>query len=216
MTENPNTLNIDDFMRYAAANEISPENIDALKLALKSLGKRIDYCEYHFSIFQECSTRQDLALECVGNLKKFGGYSIRTMYEANSLAFLQSLHALIDSIPYALNILLKIETDIESRKIGWVIEHLNKYVNYPVYEQLTAISTSPEFVELKGLVNRSKHKHLIPIRNNMLKIFLCSFSYPDENRIEKTTTEQDLQAFMITCHDNLIPRVLTLLNTVVR
>ena len=145
-------------LKKAELGENDQGEIEKLDVALQSIQKRLNYCEYHYSelvlFSDETSLKQDRYLQmCIG------GISIRTRYEANAYGFLQNLHALLDSLPYALNIFECVCTDIEAQSIGWKKEFIEKYAYYSFASSLNALSIDENFSKLKGLVNRYKHKH---------------------------------------------------------
>ena len=185
----------------------------ALNLALQSLAKRLKYCEYHYQLYLENSTPSKLARERSGipynNL-------IRVKYEANFLAFLNNLHCIVDAIPYVLNIVYQrsTEKDINHKSVSWRDAHINLYRKEHIYPMLNLTKNCEAFIHLRELSNRSKHKHLTPISNRLDSLIIEGFSYLNEGRQEITVPPINVDEFMETCHNSLIPLVVSLFNEV--
>ena len=182
-----------------------------LEIALQSIAKRMEYCKYHYDEFLTNTDDSALFFDEF-NSAEVEGISIRTKYEANILAFLQNLHALIDCFPYSLNILVRVIKDIESNKIGWNKDFIKKYNDYKFFSSLDDLFKDETFQRVKGYVNRTKHKHLVRIKNNG-DLFFEDFSYL-HNGNEKYLTEQNVKSFIVECHDILIPKLLDLANLI--
>ncbi|WP_456268965.1 hypothetical protein M1D97_01450 [Kushneria sp. AK178] len=100
--------------------ELSEKNEDTHKLylTLQSIQHRTNYCEYHYSEIEEVTNKKTLLIDRLSTPKS-DEILIRTIYEANTFAFIQNLHALIDSLPYALNIFITVCVKTEAPWIGW-------------------------------------------------------------------------------------------------
>jgi hypothetical protein len=183
-----------------------------LNLALQSVQKRIDYCEYHYAEIERFSDKKHLSQERGLGLK-YGGISVRTMYEANIFAFVQSLHALIDSLPYGLNIFYKVCSNIEAPSIGWNPEFLSKYTGRSFFASLKLISEDETFAKLKAITNRIKHKHIIRIRNTYESLLFDDFSYYFAGKV-KDVKDEDVKKFLADCHDYLLPKYIGFWNEV--
>jgi len=69
------------------------------------------------------------------------------------------------------------------------------------------------FQKVKGFTNRTKHKHLIRIKNKIQRLVFEDFSYSHDKQ-RKTLKNQDVNSFIVDCHDSLIPKFLSLYNAV--
>lgn len=188
------------------------EEVKLLQIAMQSIGKRISYCKYHYQEFQRNSCDKALLQEHLDS--SFDGKSIRVIYEASIIAFLQNLHSLIDSFPYALN-LIDNKFEIEDKKVGWNKDFIEKYKSFGYYEKLEGIYSNPIYHKLKGLVNRTKHKHLVRIKNTGFALIFEEFSFYSNGKSKNSNeNKQDVNQFLIECYDKLLPDFLTLCNAV--
>jgi len=188
------------------------EKYNLLDLALQSIAKRQFYCLYHFDEFIRQSNQKALLIDRF-NHYEFPERSIRTSYEANALAFLQNLHALFDSYPFILNLLFEVELNLENRNIGWNKSFIKKFKNFPFYNELTSFWNDIIFCQLKGFVNRGKHKHLIRIQNKVKALIFEDFTYIKDSK-EIVLSNQDVRDFLVVCFDDLFPKFIKLYNTV--
>lgn len=189
----------------------NPEEIELLHISMQSIAKRIDYCKYHYQEFLRNSCELALLQERLDG--SLDGKSIRVIYEASAVAFTQNLHSLIDSFPYALNLIDKKYENINSVKIGWNKEFVNKYKCFDYHPEPVNLYNHPVFHKLKGLVNRTKHKHLVRIKNTFTSLTFESFSYPSNGEVCQAK-EQNVHMFLVECYDNLLPDFLALCNSV--
>ncbi len=178
---------------------------------MQSMAKRIDYCKYHYQEFIRNSCELALLQERLDD--SFDGKSIRVIYEASAVAFTQNLHSLIDSFPYALNLIDKKYTNINATQIGWNQEFVDKYKCFDYHKGLELLFKNSVFHKLKGLVNRTKHKHLVRIKNTGTSLIFENFSY-FSNGEASTVKEQNVNQFLNECYDTLLPDFLTLCNSV--
>ncbi|MCG4454467.1 hypothetical protein LJY18_14310 [Pseudomonas sp. MMS21-TM103] len=193
--------------------ELNRDESKSLDLALKSLAKRLEYCEYHYQLYLENSTPSKLTRERSGIPHN---NSIRTQYEANFLAFLNNLHCIVDAAPYALNIIYKQTTgkSIDDKNVGWG-DHIKLYSNEKIHAAIDKIINCETFQTIRELSNRSKHKHLIPISNSGESLTIASFSYSIKGAPEIVVPPTNLDEFMRQCHESLIPLVVNLFNEVI-
>lgn len=184
--------------------------VELLQIAMQSIDKRINYCKYHYQEFQRNSCDKALLQERLDS--SFDGKSIRVIYEASVIAFLQNLHSLIDSFPYALN-LIDNKFEIESQAVGWNKDFIEKYKCFGYHEKLDEIYSNSIYHKLKGLVNRTKHKHLVRIKNTGVALIFEKISFYSNGEIQ-VINGQDVNQFLIECYDKLLPEFLTLCNAV--
>lgn len=214
MEEKNNSLNIATLveLKKKDLNQSDPTEIQRLNIALQSIAKRLEYCKYHHDQLIANSGIELLFTDrfSSSNPEKI---SIRTIYEANTVAFLQNLHSLIDSLPYALNIIFRVVDDIESPNIGWNDDFINKYNSHAFFGALSDLHHDETFQKIKGFTNRTKHKHLIRIKNKINQLVFDDFSYR-HNDETKQLKNQDVKSFLVDCHDGLTPKFLSLYNAV--
>lgn len=170
-----------------------------------------DYCKYHYQEFQRNSC--DKALLQERHDRSFDGRSIRIIYEASIIAFLQNLHSLIDCFPYALNLIDTKFDNIDSTSVGWKLGFIKKYKCFSYHKELTGLYSNSIYHKLKGLVNTTKHKHLVRIKNTGDTLVFEKFSFYSNGEIQ-FMIEQDVNQFLIECYDKLLPEFLALCNAV--
>jgi len=121
-------LDIEDLLRLKKQELKTDDSVEihSLDLALQSIQKRLDYCEYHFYEFNNFSTQVCLLKDNISKTET-NCFSVRTIFEANTYAFIQNLHAVIDSLPYALNIIFTVDPTIERNNIGWNWDFIKNY-----------------------------------------------------------------------------------------
>ncbi|WP_457808972.1 hypothetical protein [Kushneria sp. EE4] len=195
--------------------ELSEKNEDThkLDLALQSIQHRINYCEYHYSEIEEVTNKKALLIDRLSTPKS-DEIPIRTIYEANTFAFIQNLHALIDSLPYALNIFITVCPTIEHYRINWNNgKFIKSYESYPFYASLMSIHGDEIFAKLKSLNNRVKHKHIVRIRNNPKSLLFDNFTYK-YNGQSKSVLDEDVKTFLEDCYNHLLPKFMGFWNEV--
>lgn len=138
------TLNIDEILDLTSAR-LKDHESQQLMLALYSIQKRLNHCEYHYSVLEELYGDPKFALSSIATIRT-NGIELRTIYEANILAFLQNLHALIDSLPYALNIAVR-KFDIDDKIVGWNKDLLKSLKDFSFYSSMS------DFTKIRCLIN---------------------------------------------------------------
>ncbi len=188
--------------------------LQQLETSLQSIAKRIEYCKYHFDEFSLFTNKKALLIDRFDS-SITNETSTRIRYEAHTVAFLQNLHALIDCFPYTLNIIHPVTHDIENRNIGWNKKFINKYKNFPFFMKLDNLFKNENFQKIKGYANKTKHKHLVKIKNSGRDLIFDKFSY-FHNGKEEHIVDQEVELFMMSCHNELIPQVISLGNAIVK
>lgn len=194
-----------DLKRKELGSHEAPE-IEFMDCALQSIYHRLEYCKYHYDEFCIFTSQQKLMADRLG-CHDSDGMSIRTKYEANAMAFLHNLHALIDSWPYLLNSLYKKVDKPGQLRLG--DGFLGKFKPYNFYPEMDGFFKDEMFVVLRDVGNMAKHNYLPKIRNEMSKLILMYYS-KDEGEWKET----ELKSFIIDCHDYLVPKYLHLCNLV--
>jgi hypothetical protein len=200
--------------------------IKNINLCSQSIHRWLQYCKYHYYLFDSTQAEADLALDRISNNYKRANenVSLRYVYEANIAAFLNSFHSMIDSFPYLLNLFITVESKFESINIKWHHGFLSKYKEYPFYDCLMSFMLDDEFHKVKCYVNNIKHKHLIRIMNQWEHLEFETYIYkkPELNsqgeiRFKETSVEgENIQVFMQKCHDNLMPKFFNLCKEVIQ
>ncbi|MDO6505514.1 hypothetical protein Q4506_00790 [Colwellia sp. 4_MG-2023] len=205
-----NKLDIKDLLNLKKEELKTDDSVEihSLNLALQSIQKRLDYCEYYFKEFIDFSTKDDLLLELTPKHHP-NCISSRTIFEASTYAFIQNLHAVIDSLPYALNIIFTVNQTIEDNKVGWYWDFIKQFKPQPFFKSLNLMYNDELFLKLKKLSNTIKHKHLIRIKNNGYTLTFDPFSYENKKEIIEVPN-QNVKELIIDTHDKLIPKLLDL------
>lgn len=111
--------------------------LECLNLSTQSIYHRNQFCEYHYSLLEEIVSEENLFLDWLGGYRRAGDtVPVRFVYEANIFAFLQNLHALLDSFPYALNLFFPVTDKPEIAKVEWEKKFIAKYRDYSFRETL--------------------------------------------------------------------------------
>jgi hypothetical protein len=203
-------LDIEDLLRLKKQELKTDDSVEihSLDLALQSIQKRLDYCEYHFYEFNNFSTQVCLLNDSISKTET-NCFSVRTIFEANTYAFIQNLHAVIDSLPYALNIIFTVEKNLGDQSIGWKPKFIDKYKTFTFYGPLDQMFKSELLSKLKTLSNTIKHKHLIRIKNDGDTLWFDDFTIKYQNK-NIIISNQNVKEFIIETHNILIPNLLGL------
>lgn len=206
------SLDLEACMKFYMASDCSIKDEHKLHLVLQSFNKRVEYNHYYYQQFFEATDLSILLSERLDS-RPIKRELIRVTYEANVTSFLSNLHALIDSIPYLIN-LLEERVESDGWGIAWKRKFINRYAESTFYEDIVSVYNDKNLWRLKGLVNQSKHQYLPRIKNTFSSIVFEKISYEIENDAH---VEHDIpvKAFMAECHDCLIPKVIKLLNRVI-
>ncbi|WP_438862646.1 hypothetical protein [Neptunicella sp.] len=186
--------------------------LDRLNISLQAIAKRKKYCQYHFSLFQESTSSVALLKDRLEQVS-YEELSVRDVYEANSIAFLQSLHAMIDSFPYTLNLIYQKFNDVDSRQVGWNKEFIKHYKRYNFFSYLQALFENETFCQLKGYSNHGKHKYPIRIKNTFKELIFEDFTF-EYGGMKVFASKLKVESFMTECHDRLIPKFFYLIKMV--
>lgn len=186
--------------------------LERLNISIQAIAKRQKYCQYHYTLFKESSTSIALLkdrLERAPNEE----LSVRDVFEANSIAFLHNLHAMIDSFPFLLNLIYQRVNDVDSKQVAWNKNFIRLYSNFGFSTCLEFLFMSERFCLLKGCSNHEKHKHPIRIRNNFRELIFEDFEFEHKGE-KKLSRELKVENFLTSCHDQLIPEFFQLINKV--
>ncbi len=188
------------------------EVLEKLNKALQSIAKRQRYCQYHYDLFKQSNTPVALLKDRIEQISD-EELTVRDVYEANSMAFLHNLHAMIDSFPFALNLIYQEIVDFDSKDVGWNKTFLKAYQQFDFFGCLNDLFKSEHFCLLKGYSNHGKHKYPIRIRNTFKELVFENFEF-EQNREKKISKKLKVEDFMTNCHDQLIIEFFQLINRV--
>lgn len=199
------------------------DSISKLEVCTQSIYRWLQYCEYHYVNLVETATEPNLMFDRISVYRRAGeAVPVRYVYEANIAAFLNSLHALLDSFPYLLNLFIPVE-DPESTSIKWHGSFIKKYESTDFYDELIGFLMDTTFHKVKGYVNTIKHKHLIRISNqwNHLEFEVYNYKKPYRDAQERikfqpeSVTGENVISFIEECHYELIPKLFSLCDSLV-
>lgn len=162
-------------------------------------------------------------LDRIGQYRQRGEcVEYRYVYEANIIGFLNSLHALLDSFPYLLNLVIPKVSNPNSPAIGWNAKFIEKYRDHTFYGVLKRFMLERIFNIVKSYVNTSKHKHLVGIVNNWAALEFEEFEAKlptsaengDIQYLKEHIPRKDAIQFLAECHDELVPKFFDLCRTI--
>ena len=188
---------------------------DRFEVAFRSLGAQEDYCRYHYEQFH---TEHALFISSMhGELKDkeiLNPQYYRVNFEANCFAFFRAFLALLESLPYLLNIMLEVKIDPEFRFLSWktITESCTKKQIFgSEIVMINNLLESDTYKELNHFVNVSKHRRIVRIDSGLFsessKPKLCK----DDLDIEFKT--YDIDTIMQTVFDDLHVKAIDLLKS---
>lgn len=198
--------------------------IGELEVCSQSIHHWIEYCRYHYSNLENSTKKSDLRMDRISSFyRKAGDISgLRYIYEANIIAFLNSLHALLDCFPHLLDLFINSTCDLTKNSDGWKLDHIKKYKRMSFYDELIDFMLDDTFNKVKGYVNTTKHKHLILILNKKTHLEFDNYNYNElsiraNGKVacnKKIMGSQNIMVFIQECYDKLIPKFFRLCNSV--
>lgn len=185
----------------------------------QSFAKRVDYSIAYFYAYEEFANPEAISDDWETDFAGKEGTNYRLYYEAQALAFLQNIHALCDTVPYAISkILLK---DNSGDFVKWdknLIKSVqNKFEKETHFiEVLNAFMKNDDFLRLKAYVNRAKHQNLVIIKNNGDYLYFDDFAYclytGPKNKDEAMAKGEKVEEFMLRVHKNLTGELMHIYN----
>ena len=175
---------------------------DRFNVAFRSLDYQSSYCSYHYEEFKSACDKHWQAMRGGdGNPQCF-----RIVFESNAIAFFRVLHSMVESVPYMLNILMRINENYEHQYIGW--KTIECYLEKNFYESntryiLKELRASDSYRELENLVNITKHRRIPRIDSENF-----SFAMEDLDFNFRTLSVIDN---MDVLYDELIPKIFSLI-----
>ena len=217
---NLDKLNIQSFVSLKKLEQGS--DLKNIEICSQSIYRWVQFCEYHYFTLINATTKEDLRRDLHLSIRRQGEpVKLRFVYEANTSGFLSSLHSLLDSFPYLLNLFIPVCENPNSTQIKWTQGFLNKYKEYDFFTNLIEFVQDDNFQKVKGYVNTIKHKHLIRIANKGETLEFEKFNYKLPKLVnekfeylEKSVENQNVIDFIVSCYDDLIPKFFILCNAV--
>lgn len=197
--------------------------IESLQICTQSIHHWLQFCQYHHFNLTDCLNSRDLGLDRIASYRRSGEcVELRFVYEANIVAFLASLHALLDSFPYLLNLFIPKIKNNDSTSIRWHLDFIDKYRERIFYSEMRRFMLDRTFNRVKGYANTYKHRHLIRVKNEWKHLTFEDFDfrmpYDGENgRLEfssETAQSLNVQNFIEHCHNDLVPKYFSLCNSI--
>lgn len=217
---NSDKLNIQSFVSLKKLEQDS--DLENIEICSQSIYRWVQFCEYHYFTLINATTKEDLRRDLHLSIRRQDEpVTLRFVYEANTSGFLSSLHSLLDSFPYLLNLFIPVFENPNSTQIKWNQAFLNKYKEYDFFTNLIEFVQDENFQKVKGYANTIKHKHLIRIANKGETLEFEKFNYKLPKLVnekfeylEKSVENQNVIDFIVSCYDDLIPKFFTLCNAV--
>ena len=186
---------------------------ERFEIAFRSLGYQERYCRYHYEQYIKehnlffSATQGELNNEETSNPQYY-----RIAFESHCFAFFRAFHALIESIPYLLNLLMEVNQDSESRHLNWntIVEFCEKSINYQDnVKKIKSLRGSDSYLELEHISNVSKHRRIVRIDSGLLsehsKASLC------KEDLDKQFRSYEIEKLMNTIFDELHPQAIELI-----
>jgi hypothetical protein len=210
-------LSIEDFRKYLNPN-LDTKRKSRLEVAFRSLGYQDMYCRYHYAEFHK---QHQLFLDAMGgelgNEEIINPQYFRLAFEANCFAFFRSFHALVESVPYLLNLLIEVESDSELRTINWsfiVKASLSSAVYSDGINKIKALRASSSYKELEHISNVSKHRRIVRIDGGVFSIGEKTSFCADDFDMQFKSYE--INELMETMYDEMYPQIIDIIKSFLR
>lgn len=194
-----------------------------LNLCTQSIYHLIQYCDYHYVNLCDVVNESNLEWDRISVYRRAGEtVPLRFVYEANIIAFIHSLHTLLDSFPHLLNLFVPVKSELNKNQIRWSKEFIGNYQSYCFYNQLVEFIVDDNFNKIKGYINTVKHKYVIRVINNSSHLEFENFIYEkhylgDQGAINKRNENAKIEnviEFIEKCHNELIGKLFKLYNSI--
>jgi hypothetical protein len=184
------------------------------ELAFRSLDYQEDYCRYHYEQYNKEHNLFFAASEGkLNNEEILNPQYYRIAFEAHCFSFFRAFHALIESIPYLLNLLIEAEINSESR-LSWntIVTFCEKSKSYKNgVNRIKSLKNSDSYKELGHISNVSKHRRIVRIdsgiRSEHHKASLCKEDLDTQFR------SYEIEKLMNTIFDELHPQAIELIRS---
>ncbi|WP_278405591.1 hypothetical protein [Pseudoalteromonas ruthenica] len=208
-------LKIED-LRECLNPKIDEKRKSRFEVAFRSLGYQDEYCRYHYEEYHKhhklflAAMSGKLSSEEIQNPQYY-----RIAFEANCFSFFRALHALIESIPYMLNLLIEVVEDSESRSVNWgaiISSHASTQFEQGV-KKIKELRGSASYKELEHIANVSKHRRIVRIDSGMFSQGRFARFCADDFDVRFRYYE--INELMESIYDELHPKALNLIKSFV-
>lgn len=215
-------LNLDSIVSaYKSNNQSDIKCSIQLEKCTQSIYRWNQYCIYHYGEIKKATDSKILFFDRISANYTRGGddVSVRFVYEANLIAFLNCLHAMLDSFPFLLHTYSP-KGKIRQSRIKWELEFVKRYKETNIHQELFNFLIDEKFNQVKGLVNAVKHQNLIRIGNTGKDLFIEEFNYKqpsgdDRKYLEESHPSTPAIVFLSQAYDELIPRFFSLCASII-
>lgn len=197
--------------------DIDSKSRQRFETSFHGLAYQKQYCEFHLEEYKKACQNHDLAMHGeLNNKEQIDPQYYRVAFESHSYAFFRCLHALIESVPYMLNIILEFNPEIEGRYIGWGT--LKKYSESHDFNDgtilINEIRQSQSYLELEHLVNVSKHRRIPRIDSGVFKQSISQYNKPEFSSEDLCIEfrNYNVEYLMIELYNELFPNIISLVN----
>lgn len=208
-------LRIED-LRECLNPNLDEKRKSRFEVAFRSLGYQDVYCRYHYDEYHK---QYELFLDAMSgkliNEEIQNPQFYRVAFEANCFSFFRALHALIESIPYLLNLLLEVDENSESRSINWKAikdSGLSSKFDQGI-KQINELRRSASYKELEHITNVSKHRRIVRIDSGIFSPGKSASFYSEDFDLEFRFYR--INELMETIYDELHPKALNLIKSFV-
>ncbi len=203
-------------LRECLSSGFDEQHKAQFEVAFRSLGYQDEYCRYHYEQYHKehklfiAAFRGELKDQEIQDPQYY-----RIAFEANCFSFFRSLHALIESIPYLLNLLIGAKEDIESRHVNWGCIISSASSDFPEsVGKIKHLRASDSYQELEHISNVSKHRRIVRIDSGMFSrengARFC------EEDFDKAFRTYQIGELMEIIYDDLHPKALEVIKSFVR
>lgn len=185
-----------------------------LDLALNSIERHKNHCGFHYDEFKQAFDFHGLAI--LGQLPSEAGFInpeyYRCAFESHAFAFFRALHALIESVPYIVNILIG-SKPTEYKFLNWntVKDSLKEYNANFLITGIDELRKGLAYIQLNNLVNISKHRRLPRIDSGIFlpngEAKFVNVEFDDGNLVEPSISD-----FMLNSHGEIVLFIITFIS----
>lgn len=202
-------------LRECLSPDLDDKRKTRFEVAFRSLGYQDDYCRYHYEQYiKEHNLFFSAAQGELNNEETLNPQYYRIAFEAHCFAFFRAFHALIESIPYLLNLLIEVNKDSESRYLNWntILEfcEISKSHQDGV-KKIKSLRGSDSYRELEHISNVSKHRRIVRVDSGLFsevsKASLC------KEDLDKQFRSYEIEKLMNTIFDELHPQAIELIKS---
>ena len=202
-------------LRECLSPDLDDKRKARFEVAFRSLGYQDYYCRYHYEQYKKehnlffSATQGELNNEEILNPQYY-----RIAFEAHCFAFFRAFHALIESIPYLLNLLIEANKNSEFRNLIWntILNFCEKHkIHQYGVKKIKSLMESDSYKELEHISNVSKHRRIIRIDSGLLSEHSkASFCKED---LDEQFRNYEIEKLMNTIFDELYSQAIELIKS---